>query len=508
MSGHIPAPIGSIALGATLLVCGVGVVVPTNFARADDCITAPNSPAPQGSHWYYQTDPATQRKCWELRAAGQPTQLAAQATSEAAPTAAATAAAPTSINPGDSAPPDEPVQQSEEGSAAPSIPEASQADTSSQTGAGKCLTAPNSPAPEGSHWYYQTDRATQRKCWYLRALAQPTQPAAQATSEAVSAPHPNAINNSATASAGAPMSTSPDHNAPPVKPQLAPLSSATTNELVQQSTQEGTAPSIPPGSPPQASTSSETSVQATGAPAPPAITMLKVRRLVPSEGHAHSTQPIVDARAPDSAESTARGSASTTKGTGITALITTTPVEMFLVIALGLAATGLLYRVLMKIVAVRGPKIVVERPESKWINDRNQHESRGDKWQHRRSINERDELIDDLHPSRRDNRQQRESPDELHELIDRLHRSRRDGPQQPRSPDERDELIDDLHRPLMQGASDDSARRLFQADGEWPNSARRTGGSFRIADEASEHEDRLEQLKRDLDRLLQSSKGA
>lgn len=31
----------------------------------------------------------------------------------------------------------------------------------------KCLTAPNAPAPRDQHWYYRTDRATNRQCWYL-----------------------------------------------------------------------------------------------------------------------------------------------------------------------------------------------------------------------------------------------------------------------------------------------------------------------------------------------------
>jgi hypothetical protein len=77
MSGHIPRPIGSIALVATLLVSGVGIGVPANIARADHCLSAPNYLAPQGSHWYYQLDWATQRKCWYLRAFGPPAQQAA-----------------------------------------------------------------------------------------------------------------------------------------------------------------------------------------------------------------------------------------------------------------------------------------------------------------------------------------------------------------------------------------------------------------------------------------------
>jgi hypothetical protein len=72
MSGHIPRPIGSIALVATLLVSGVSIGVPANIARADHCFSAPNYLAPQGGHWYYQLDWATQRKCWYLRAFGPP----------------------------------------------------------------------------------------------------------------------------------------------------------------------------------------------------------------------------------------------------------------------------------------------------------------------------------------------------------------------------------------------------------------------------------------------------
>ena len=81
MSGQIPRPFRSIALVAALLISGLGVTVPSATARADDCLTAPNSAAPQGSHWYYRLDRATQRQCWYTRAPGQPAhQVAAPAT--------------------------------------------------------------------------------------------------------------------------------------------------------------------------------------------------------------------------------------------------------------------------------------------------------------------------------------------------------------------------------------------------------------------------------------------
>ena len=80
MSGKIPRPIGSIALVASFLMFGVGVIAAASTGRADDCFAAPNSPAPQGSHWHYRSDRATQRKCWYTRAAGQPVQQAAAPT--------------------------------------------------------------------------------------------------------------------------------------------------------------------------------------------------------------------------------------------------------------------------------------------------------------------------------------------------------------------------------------------------------------------------------------------
>ena len=72
---RIPRPIRSIALVFTLFAAGVGIgSVPANIARADDCLTAPNSTTPQGSHWYYRMDWANQRKCWYLRAPGEASQ--------------------------------------------------------------------------------------------------------------------------------------------------------------------------------------------------------------------------------------------------------------------------------------------------------------------------------------------------------------------------------------------------------------------------------------------------
>jgi hypothetical protein len=61
-----------------------------------------------------------------------------------------------------------------------------------------CAAAPQGAAPAGSHWRYRTERASQKKCWYLasenrkaRRIAQPAEPPppAQTADEAPTPPH-------------------------------------------------------------------------------------------------------------------------------------------------------------------------------------------------------------------------------------------------------------------------------------------------------------------------------
>jgi hypothetical protein len=108
MLGEISRPFKSIALVAAVLISGMGVTFP---ARADGCLAAPHSAAPQGSHWYYRLDWATQRKCWYVRALGQPVQqVVASVRVKPVPSLPAGAGssraadAPMSSNPGDDIP--------------------------------------------------------------------------------------------------------------------------------------------------------------------------------------------------------------------------------------------------------------------------------------------------------------------------------------------------------------------------------------------------------------------
>jgi hypothetical protein len=71
MSAQNPRAARAVELVFALLVLNLGIGAPASTAGATDCLTAPNSTAPENSHWFYRTDRAQQRKCWYLRGADQ-----------------------------------------------------------------------------------------------------------------------------------------------------------------------------------------------------------------------------------------------------------------------------------------------------------------------------------------------------------------------------------------------------------------------------------------------------
>ncbi len=55
----------AVAVG---IIAGLAVTAGPRTARAaDECLTEPKGPAPQGKHWHYHTERGTQRHCWYLR---------------------------------------------------------------------------------------------------------------------------------------------------------------------------------------------------------------------------------------------------------------------------------------------------------------------------------------------------------------------------------------------------------------------------------------------------------
>jgi hypothetical protein len=226
-----------------------------------------------------------------------------------------------------------------------------------------CLTAPNSSAPQGSHWYYHIDRASQRKCWHFRAPGEPAQDATAATSEAA----PAAQSHSMPAPSGStPATPSTSVDTAPVWPQV-PQPASTTDNVVQRSTR-----SILEASPPQASTAPQISAQASEPapgppvawPAPPTVGTIKAREstAVTTDAPADSVHSKAEALASDDAGSTARDGEPTTNIWTIRSLRLTP--KVFLIFALGLAVVGTVFGILMKMAAARRRRLVLNDPDS------------------------------------------------------------------------------------------------------------------------------------------------
>src|SRR5260370_1822810 len=216
--------------------------------------------------------------------------------------------------------------------------------------ADNCLTAPKSSAPTGSHWYYHTDRATQRKCWYLGTLDQPAQhPVSQTTSQATPT-NPVSLEKPATASGGAPMSVTPGAGSPPLPhiKMLTVVSSGATEKLVQQGAKQRNTTSITSAPTPEEDTS-QTGDQATEParaativwPNPPTPRMATAQDPIatptaaPTEAAStEADRPTSNARASaDDAEDTAQADASTNSAVGAKASAFSEPVESALVAA-------------------------------------------------------------------------------------------------------------------------------------------------------------------------------
>jgi hypothetical protein len=81
--GTTPKSFGLKPLIAKALLSFVGVAVLAATAHAEDCLAAPNSPAREGTRWYYRLERVTQHKCWYMRALDQPAQRVATPTKTA-----------------------------------------------------------------------------------------------------------------------------------------------------------------------------------------------------------------------------------------------------------------------------------------------------------------------------------------------------------------------------------------------------------------------------------------
>jgi hypothetical protein len=311
--------------------------------------------------------------------------------------------------------------------------------------ADNCLTEPNSSAPQGSHWYYRTDRSNQRKCWYFRPTGQPAQQAtAQTTSEAAPAAQSHAIPKPANSSAGAPMSIGSNDIAPssPQPKMLAdetnpvPAVGTATDKLVEAIAQEGS---------PATSNEPASGLPVAWPESPPAVAIQTQEGTgVPPDARADSAGVKADTLASNDAESTALSDEPTTN-IGMARSLGATP-QMFLIIALGLVVVGILSRIVMTIAAARRARVVSNHAESDQVDNQGQRE-----W--------------------------RENQDEYGSI---------DGQEEDYPP--------------VSTARDYGPLRSFQTDGGWPDRPRNLN-------EVSKRDDTLAQLRQELDWLLQSERA-
>ncbi len=267
-----------------------------------------------------------------------------------------------------------------------------------------CLRAPNSTTPKGRHWYYHTDQTTNRKCWFLRVLPM----AAHDASGTASATKTGAISKPATAAAGALLPTRTGVTTPPLprpRRQAAATRDTTTSEPAQESLQEGSAaPSIPDLPTPQTGALSRTSAQtpvaapapATVWPDPPTVTTIEPHTpdTVQSDILEHIL-PTENAQVLHDSEGAVQSDVLAILAPKMLDSSQGTLVRTLLVIALGLIAAGLLYRLVIKIGAMRGQQIIMDHARLSWVEDQHRQETSPRGQQHG-FFNKHEEFVDDL----------------------------------------------------------------------------------------------------------------
>jgi hypothetical protein len=224
------------------------------------------------------------------------------------------------------------------------------ATTADTARAGDCLAAPSAAAPSESHWYYRLDRATQRKCWYLRAPGQPGKQAAAGARAGPGTPLSSMPASSKPTAGGASLSVSSGDAAPPLPDaQLPAVRPRAASAKPDQRSLPG----------PQANTSSQASSEAAApAPADPVVWP----DALPSVPKTKAREPVAvptDVRLTSvSDDPTKIGTEPTNSATG------TSMIVIFSIFALGLTVVGFLFRFIMNIAAAhRVQMITVEHQE-------------------------------------------------------------------------------------------------------------------------------------------------
>jgi hypothetical protein len=220
----------------------------------------------------------------------------------------------------------------------------------------ECLSAPNARAPQGSHWYFRTDRASHQKCWYVRSQGQTAQ---QLTPQdkPVAAP----VSGVATTLA------SPDAQGAARDPQ--PASVATTGDSTQKAAQGVSSQQrSPQPAAPFAATASWPN------PAPLATGVAREEPVATPEAapaDATQQQQLADAQitqvTPDDGQNAETSLAADDRSGSVLVALTASPLGIFLVVAMALTMAGILSRAVMKIAAVRRHRVYVYDGDQDWL---------------------------------------------------------------------------------------------------------------------------------------------
>jgi hypothetical protein len=176
--------------------------------------------------------------------------------------------------------------------------------TFAEPAADECLSKPNGPSPEGSHWYYRVDRANDnRHCWYLGRVGAKTRQAAAAKQPASATPKDDAAPVKRAEAADRQnfivTDASPSNSTfakPTDSPERAPAATrdATTNEPVASESQNEMPTIWPVLTPADRAAAQESTRVVTPAPTPePAMTDRVVEPAMRSTTAAPSAEPSV-----------------------------------------------------------------------------------------------------------------------------------------------------------------------------------------------------------------------
>ena len=328
------------------------------------------------------------------------------------------------------------------------------------------------------------------------------------------------------------------------------MSSMAKDQPVQQSVDKGppqaspTSPAAPAPNPP-----SRTSGQASAAntpaaipawPDPPAASVIAQEPAASSrDTRTEFVQPTADTPVSDGPKSAPRGRASVANTAGANTPDSMMPVEMISIVALGLVLAGFLLRVVVRISGARRRRITVDRHDFDRVDAQLEHELPEDQIVYQRDAlseylqrsgtsavndsglrrtsrvsNDRSDITrtkDSISEitnkiGMRERRRIDVDPRESEWIDDRPQKQGRNDQQQHRPVGEADDFSDDLPRSLIATASESrSPRSRFQANDERSNGGR---DSRPVSNEVRERQEVLEQLRRDLDRMLQSPKVA